>query len=131
MRFVRLITLDVNGMARPPITEIGGDEVDALRFGAAAPWVHDVLLPNLAMAETDPKWKEDIVAAALPKNITFQSIGVQNAPPRSAAGLAQDILDIHAGRRPSEGRNLPIDLRRKATLTGTVPVILNWGMNPR
>ena len=88
VRFVRLITLDVNGMVRPPITEIGGDEVDALRFGAAAPWVHDVLLPNLAMAETDPKWKEDIVAATLPRSITFQSIGAQNALPRSAAGLA-------------------------------------------
>ena len=101
VRFVRLITLDVNGMVRPPITEIGGDEVDALRFGAAAPWVHDVLLPNLAIAETDAVWKEAIVAATIPWDVSFQHAGIQNALPRSAAGLAQDILDIHGAEDPA------------------------------
>ena len=95
VRFVRLITLDVNGMARPSIKEIGGDEVDALRFGAASPWVSDVLLPNLAIAETDAAWKETIVAATIPWDVSFQHVGVQYLISRSAAGLAQDILDVH------------------------------------
>ncbi len=94
VRFVRLITLDVNGMARPSIKEIGGDEVDALRFGAAAHWVSHVLLPNLAIAETDADWKGDILAATDSWNVSFQKVGARNIAPRSAAGLAQDILDV-------------------------------------
>ena len=101
MRFVRLITPDVNGMVRPPITEIGGDEVDALRFGAASPWVSEVLLPNLSIVETDCVWKEAIAAAAIPWDVSFQYEGVQNALPRSAAGLAQDILDMHGAEDPA------------------------------
>ena len=94
VRFVRLMTLDVKGMTRPSIKEMAGDEIGALRFGAAEPWVHNVLLPNLAIAETDPAWKEDILAAAVPWDLPFQQKGVKNSQPRQAAGLAQDILDV-------------------------------------
>ena len=101
VRFVRLITLDVNGMTRPSVKEMAGDEIGALRFGAAEPWVHDVLLPNLAIAETDPVWREAIVAATIPWDVSFQHVGVQSALPRSAAGLAQDILDIDGAEDPA------------------------------
>ena len=100
-RFIRLITLDVEGMARPSIKEMGGDEIGALRFGAAEPWVHDVLLPNLAIAEPDPAWKEDILAAAAPWDVSFQHVGAKNTQLRSAAGLAQDTSDIAGGEDPA------------------------------
>ena len=100
-RFVRLITLDVNGMTRPSIKEMGGDEVASVLFGAAEPWVRDLLLPNLAIAETDPVWREAIVAATIPWDVSFQHEGVLNVQPRSAAGLAQDFLDINGTEDPA------------------------------
>ena len=94
LRFVRLITLDVKGMTRPHVKEMAGDEIGALLFGAVEPWVRDVLLPNLAIAETDDAWKEVILASIEPWDVSFQHVGVKNSQSRSAAGLAQDISDV-------------------------------------
>ena len=93
VRFVRLITDDVNTMNRPPIEEVAGMEYVALQFGAAHESTH-TLLQNLALVEPDTGWRRDILDAAVPWEISFQAVGVQSVKPRSAAGLAQDIIDI-------------------------------------
>ena len=92
VRFVWLITEDVRGMDRPPIEEAAGAELIALLFGTADPSTH-VLLRNLAQSETDEDWKRDILAAAIDWSIPFQQIAGQAGEPRTAAGLAQDVLD--------------------------------------
>ena len=93
VRFVRKITDDVNAMARLPLEEVAGAEYDALRFGTAHPSTH-TLLKNLALVEPDAGWREDILAAAVPRDVSFQMIGARNVGPGSSAGLAQDISDI-------------------------------------
>ena len=92
-RFVYRISEDVRLMDRPPIEEAAGAELTALRFGTAHSSTH-VLLRNLALVEGDESWKRDIHAPTIPWDIPFQVAGMQAAGDRSAAGLAQDILDI-------------------------------------
>ena len=93
VRFIWLITEDVNGMNLQPIAEACGEECDAMEFGTACPSTH-VLLRNLAIVETDHEWQRDIIAATMDWGLTFQLAGVQNVQPRVAAGLAQDFLDV-------------------------------------
>lgn len=92
-RFIWLITEDVKEMNRPPIEEACGVEYEALAHGTAHPSTH-TLLRNLAILETDSQWKKDIISASVPWDLPFQHVGVKSSQPRSAAGLAQDILDI-------------------------------------
>ncbi len=92
-RFIYRITEDVRLMDRPPLEEAAGAELTALRFGAAHPSTH-VLLQNLALVENDEDWKRDILDATIPWEIPFQLAGIQAGGKRSAAGLAQDVLDI-------------------------------------
>lgn len=91
-RFIRLINQDVSEMNRPPVTEACGGEYDALRYGTAHPSTH-TLLRNLAMLELDAGWKNDILAATVPWEVSFQAVGMTNAGTRDATGLSQDIKE--------------------------------------
>ena len=91
VRFVWLITDDVEDMVREPIEEAAGAEMTALRFGTAHTLTH-TLLRNLAVTESDVNWKMCILAAADDWSMTFEMIAARSAGRRSAAGLAQDIL---------------------------------------
>ena len=91
-RFIRLINQDVSEMNRPPVTESCREEYDALQHGTADPSTH-TLLRNLAVLEPDSDWRRDILAAIVPWEVSFQTVGMQNAGQHHAAGLAQDIKD--------------------------------------
>ena len=93
VRFVWLITEDVREMKRRPIEEAAGAEFDALRFGTAVPSTH-VLLRNLAQLESDASWRRDILATTTDWILPFQVVATQTSGDRSAAGLAQDVLDV-------------------------------------
>ncbi len=90
VRFIWLMTEDVNSMDRPPLEEAAGAEIDALRLGTAYLLSHN-LLRNLAILEKDPGWKRDILAATVDWSVPFQWAGGQTLSPKSSAGLAQDI----------------------------------------
>ena len=92
IRFIWLITKDVEDMDREPIEVAAGAELSALRFGSAHPLTH-TLLRNLALAEADENWKEYILAAAINWDIAFQSIATRSIERQFAAGLAQDVSD--------------------------------------
>ena len=102
VRFIWLITQDVNEMERPPVEEACAVEYDAMAFGTAHPSTH-TLLRNLAILEPDAGWKQYIIAASLPWDLAFQEAGVQNTRPRMAAGLAQDFADV--SQMPDPGIN--------------------------
>ena len=55
------------------------------------------LLSWLASRELDPDWRQDILAAAGPWELAFERVSMMHTGPRSAAGLAQDILDVPGG----------------------------------
>ena len=93
VRFVGLITDDVQEMDRPPIETAAGMELDALGFGTDHILSH-TLLRNLAMVEKDAGWRRDILSAIGDWSLPFQEIATQTVMPRSAAGLAQDVLDL-------------------------------------
>ena len=107
-RFIWLIAEDSQSMDRPPIEEAAGAELDALCFGTAHPSTH-VLLQNLAQAEEDLNWKKDILAAAGDWSIPFEIVALQAAQPRTAAGLAQDLLDIAPKETSPESRNAGVE----------------------
>ena len=102
VRFIWLITQDVNEMERPPVEEACGEEYDAMAFGTAHPSTH-TLLRNLAILEPDASWKQYIIAASLPWDLAFQAARVQQTQPRMAAGLAQDFADV--SEMPDPGIN--------------------------
>ena len=93
VRFVWLITEDVQDMDRQPIEEAAGAELTTLRFGAEHPLTH-ALLRNLALAESDVNWQMFILAAADDWSMTFEMVASRSAGRRSAAGLAQDVLEV-------------------------------------
>ncbi len=93
VRFVRLITEDVRAMERPPLEKAAGMEIDAFRLGTDHIPSH-TLLRNLALVERDAGWRRDILTAARDWRLPFQEIASQAGQPRSAAGLAQDVLDL-------------------------------------
>ena len=93
VRFIWMIAEDVDSMDRPSIQEAVGAELIALCFGSAHPST-EVLLQNLAQVEEDLNWKKDILAAAGDWKIPFELLALQAAQPRTAAGLAQDLMDI-------------------------------------
>lgn len=93
VRFIRLITEDVRAMDRPPLETAAGMEVDAFRLGTDHIPSH-TLLKNLALVERDADWQRDILTAAGDWQLPFQEIASQAGLPRSAAGLAQDVLDL-------------------------------------
>ncbi len=95
IRFIWLVTEDVQGMNRRPIEEAAGAEFTALRFGAAHTLSH-TLLRNLAVAESDANWRMIILAATHDWSMIFEMIATRSAGRRSAAGLAQDVLDLSA-----------------------------------
>ena len=95
VRFIWLITEDVQGMNRRPIEEAAGAEFTALRFGTAHTLSH-TLLRNLALAESDANWRMIILAATHDWSMTFEMIAARSAGSRFAAGLAQDVLDVSA-----------------------------------
>ena len=92
-RFVWTITEDVRQMNRPPIEEEADAELIALVLGSTHPLTH-VLLQNLALVENDADWKRDILAATVDWSIAFEMVALQATQPRTAAGLAQDLLDV-------------------------------------
>ena len=93
VRFVWLITQDVQDMNRAPIEEASGAELTALRFGTQHPFTH-TLLRNLALAESDENWQMYILAAAGDWGMSFEMVAARSAGRRFAAGLTQDILDL-------------------------------------
>ena len=93
VRFVWLITEDVRAMDRPPLETAAGMELDAFRLGTDHIPSH-TLLRNLALVEKDAGWQRDILTAAGDWQLPFQEIAAQAGLPRSAAGLAQDVLDL-------------------------------------
>ena len=93
VRFVWLITEDVQDMDRKPIEEAAGAELTTLRFGTEHPLTH-TLLRNLALTETDVNWQMSILAAAEDWSMTFEMVTARSGGRRSAAGLAQDVLDV-------------------------------------
>ena len=99
IRFIRLITKDVDEMERRPIEEACRAEYDAMAFGTAHPSTH-ALLRNLAIMEPDPDWKQHIIAASLPWTLAFQMARVRQPRRRSAAGLAQDFAERVGSARP-------------------------------
>ena len=92
-RFVWAITEDVRQMKRPSIDEDADAELIALVLGSTHPITH-VLLKNLALVENDANWKKDILAATDDWSVAFEMVALQAAQPRTAAGLAQDLLDV-------------------------------------
>ena len=92
VRFVWLITEDVQDMDRKPIEEAAGAELTTLRFGTEYPLTH-TLLRNLALTETDVNWRMSILAAE-DWSMAFEMVAARSGGRRSAAGLAQDVLDV-------------------------------------
>ena len=103
-RFVRLITENVEGMERPPIEENPTAEVAALVFGTSHLSTFP-LLEDLASTETNREWQSYIMAAASGWNFAVQRIAIEAGMPRTAAGLAQDVLDM-----PPNSSNQPRDI---------------------
>ena len=92
-RFVWFITEEVNQTKRSPIEENPTAELVALVYGTAHRSTRD-LLEILTENETDKAWSEAILYAAIDWNIAFQKIAVKSGQGRTAAGLAQDLLDV-------------------------------------
>lgn len=110
VRFIWLITRDVDDMDREPIEVSAGAELTALRFGSAHPLTH-ALLRNLALTEADVNWKEYILAAAINWDIPFQFIATRSIEHRFAAGLAQDVSDVfrHGSSQDHHGESDPAE----------------------
>ena len=87
------ITNDVKNMDRPPIEKVAGLEFEILRYGSDTKASH-ALLRNLALVEKDPEWKRDIIACTVSWSSRFQEITNECALPKTAAGLAQDTIDV-------------------------------------
>ena len=92
-RFIRLINESISKMEIPPISEAAIAYCDTVQHGTADPSTH-YLLRHLAELEPDANWRKDIMAAGVPWEVSFQTVGVANGKTRSAAGLAQDIKDV-------------------------------------
>ncbi len=93
VRCVWLITEDVRFMDPE---EAVGAELTALRYGTAHSSTH-ALLRKLAQSEEDAGWKKDILASCVDWRMPFRAAAIQAAAPRTAAGLAQDVLDVSTG----------------------------------
>ena len=123
VRFIWMITRDVEDMDREPIEVAAGAELSALRFGSAHPLTH-TLLRNLALSEADVKWKEYILAAAIDWDIAFQFIAARSIERRFAAGLAQDVSDVfhhgssqdHPVQSPAQSDSAEEALQQLATV---------------
>ena len=92
-RFIRLINESISKMEIPPISEAAIAYCDTVQHGTTDPSTH-YLLRHLAELEPDSDWKKDILAATVPWDVSFQTVGVVNSVKRSAAGLAQSIKDV-------------------------------------
>ena len=89
-RFIWLILEDIEAMDRPPIEEVAGEEFEILRYGTDEPGSH-ILLRNLALVETDTRWKKDILASTTGWGLRFEEIAGQSSSPGASAGLAQEL----------------------------------------
>ena len=107
VRFVWLITEDVLEMDRPPIEEVSGMEWVAFTLGTSAS-ESNALLRNLALVEPDDNWRDDIIAATLPWELSFELTAVESGLPRVSAGLAQDPMDAIDPKIPSRASKLGI-----------------------
>ena len=95
-RFIRLINQSINEISIPPISEAAETYYYTLQYGTTFPQTY-ILLRRLAELEPNDDWKRDILAAAVPWEVSFQTVGAVNAGTSSAAGLAQDIKDAAPG----------------------------------
>ena len=91
--FIRLINESISKIEIPPISETAIIYCYTVQYGTDYPPTYD-LLRHLAEVEPDADWKRDILAAAIPWEVSFQAVGVVNSVKRSAAGLAQGIKDV-------------------------------------
>ena len=71
------------------------------------------LLSWLADRELDPTWQRDLLAAAAPWDLAFESLAMMNMGSRSSAGLAQDISDV-TGAVTEEDQYINDALKREA-----------------
>ena len=92
-RFIRLINESINEIEIPPVSEAAETYCYTLQYGTIFPQTY-FLLRHLAELEPDDDWKRDILAAAVPWEVSFQTVGMVNKGTSSAAGLAQDIKDV-------------------------------------
>lgn len=92
-RFIRLINESINEIEIPPVSEAAETYCYTLQYGTIFPQTY-FLLRHLAELEPDNDWKRDILTAAVPWEVSFQTVGMVNKGTSSAAGLAQDIKDV-------------------------------------
>lgn len=92
-RFIRLINESISKMEIPPISEAAIAYCDTVQHGTTDPSTH-YLLHHLAELEPDVNWRKDILAAGVPWEVSFQTVGGMHTGTRSAAGLAQNIKDV-------------------------------------
>jgi len=104
-RMVWEITNNVKNMDRPPIEKVAGLEFEILRYGSDTKASH-ALLRNLALVEKDPEWKRDIIACTVSWSSRFQEITNECGLPKTAAGLAQDTIDVDPTYRDEADEDL-------------------------
>ena len=90
----------------------GGIVRNLILFGSAGGSA-SALLSWLADRELDPTWQRDLLAAAAPWDLAFESLAMMNMGSRSAAGLAQDISDV-TGAVTEEDRYINDVLKQEA-----------------
>lgn len=114
-RFIWLISEDIEAMNRPPIEEVAGEEFEILRHGTDEPGSH-ILLRNLALIETDPKWKREILASTINWGLRFEEIAGQSSSPGASAGLAQELPDVAKREDINDGTEEDLKRLREASL---------------
>ena len=92
-RFIRLINEGISKIEIPPISETAIIYCYTVQYGTDDPPTGD-LLRHLAEVETDPDWRKDILAAAVPWDVSFQTVGVMSSGTNYAAGLAQEMKEV-------------------------------------
>ena len=102
----------------PDLPRLLGDKTrgvvrNLILFGSAGSSA-SALLSWLAARELDPTWQRDLLAAAVPWDLTFESLAMMNMGSRSAAGLAQDISDV-TGASTEEDQYINEALKREAS----------------
>ena len=102
----------------PDLPRLLGDKprgiVRNLIFFGSAGGSASALVSWLADRELDPTWQRDLLAAAAPWDLAFESLAMMNTGSRSAAGLAQDILDV-TGTVTQEDQYINEALKREAS----------------
>ncbi|MFA4835347.1 MAG: hypothetical protein WC749_04665 [Dehalococcoidia bacterium] len=114
-RFIRLISEDIESMNRPPIEEVAGVEFEMLRCGSDEPHSH-ALLRNLALLETNDRWKIDILACTTGWGLRFEEISAKSSLPEASAGLAQELPEEARKEDLQDGTEEELTRLREASM---------------